>query len=242
MVVRLRLQVVASLRLYRLTSPIRRIMRLVLRCSFRNRCRKRRKRVTSFVAYFRSSTILRNAWRLVGTIRFRDTSVSRDTVHSVRSLYFRHLFLLYSYLLVVYPWYFAVLVYPVFRFSFFVVFVGPMEGGFVRVSSCRTGRANGKLQSLFVFRVRVRFRVIVSSPLGPVIVITSFAFHVFVSFVFVSHVIRHVDSFVEVRSPSSSIIVVTSRSSVAPAIVVFVSLIPVSVALGRSFETWTRVR
>ena len=131
---------------------------------------------------------------------------------------------------------------PVFRFAFFVVFVGPMEAGFVRVSSCRTGRANDKRQSLFVFRVRIRFRVIFSSPLGPVIVIKSFAFLLFVSFVFVSHVIGHVDSFVEVRLPISSIIVVTSRSSVAPAIVVIVSLIPVSVALARSFETRTRVR
>ena len=213
MVVRLRLQVVASLRLYRLTSPIRRIMRLVLRCSFRNRCRKRRKRVTSFVAYFRSSTILRNAWRLVGTIRFRDTSVSRDTVHSVRSLYFRHLFLLYSYLLVVHPWYFAVLVYPVFRFSFFVVSVGPMEAGFVRVSSCRTDRANGQRQSLFVFQVRVRFRVIICSPLGPVIMITSFSFVVFGSSVLVSDAIGRVDASIEVRSPVSFVVVVTSRSS-----------------------------
>ena len=42
MVARLRLRVVASLRLYRVTSPIRRIARLVLRFSFRNRCRRLR--------------------------------------------------------------------------------------------------------------------------------------------------------------------------------------------------------
>ena len=117
-----------------------------------------------------------------------------------------------------------------------------MGAGLIRVSSCRTGLANGERQSLFVFRVRIRFRVIVPSPLGPIIVITSFAFPVFPSFVLVSYVIGHLDAFVEVWPPISSIIVVTFRSSVAPAIVVAVSLITVSVALWRSFETWIRVR
>ena len=146
--------------------------------------------------------------RLVRTVRFRDTPVSRGTVHSVRSLYVRHSFLLYSYVLVVYPSFSVVLVYLVLRFASFAVFVGPMEAGFVRVSSCRTGRANGKSQSLFIFRVRVRFRVIVSCPLGPVIVITSFLFFVLESFVLVSHAVGHVYASIEVRSPVSFVIVV----------------------------------
>ena len=117
-----------------------------------------------------------------------------------------------------------------------------MEAGFVRVSSCRTGRANGERQSLFFFRVRVHFCVIVSSPLRPVIVITSFSFLLFVSFVLVSHDIGHVYASIEVRPPVSFVMVVTSRSSGAPAIVVVVSLISGSVTLLRSFETWVRVR
>ena len=62
------------------------------------------------------------------------------------------------------------------------------------------------------------------------------------SFVLVSHVIRHVEASIEVRPPVPFVVVVTSRPSRAPAIVVVVSMITVSVTLRRSFETWIRVR
>ena len=159
----------------------------------------------------------------------------------VRSLHVRHSFPLYSYSLIVYPSFFVVLVYLVFRLAFFVVFVEPMKAVFVRVSSCRTGRANGERRSLSVFRIRGRFRVIVSSPLGPVIVIKSFSFFVFVSFIFVSHVIGHIDASTEVWPPVSFVIVITSRSFGALAIVFVVSLRTVGVTLLRSFETWIRI-
>ena len=125
--------------------------------------------------------------------------MSRSTGHIVHSLYVHHSFLVYSYSLVVYPSFSEVLVYLVFRLAFLVVFVKPEEVVFVRVSSRRTGRANGEHHSLFVFRVRVRFSVIVFSPLGPVVVITFFLFLLFVSLVLFSHFIGHVDAYIEVR-------------------------------------------
>ena len=58
-----------------------------------------------------------------------------------------------------------------------------------------------------------RFRFFVSSPPGPVIVIASFSFLVFVSTVLVSNVNGHVDSIFEVRGTVSFVVIITSRSS-----------------------------